>query len=436
MKGDTEAAWNKAIAELPIDLSKELTDDIKAKDFKRVTGVEPRIAFKVDSSAGLPTALKNSGHFPLPIRNGVYKCVRRNGFHPIEEIEGTPKTFTSKLDFEMATATGTGESMYIHYAYNCGLLSEFTGVDAWAKSNEGRKRAKPFSFMVKDLELHQDGVQIQVDGLFEVPNRILVVEAKKKGDLDFIIRQLYYPYRNWRVETNQQVDTLFFVIDDVNDVYSFYKYHFTDENNYSSIELVDKAKYVVVEKPRGAKELEQVAPESPYIPQANTVDVIQQIPFLVSKGMNNGNLVAEAIGYRGRQGLYYGEAAEGLGLITRTRVSHGLRFELTDLGKQFVVSRPDKRNEIIATQMMKLEVINAVFDALAEKAKRSIASPFLTKTDVTRIVVENSKLSGKTPPRRAQCIVKWFEWLSSNYGVVSVKKGRLCFGQRNDSDSD
>lgn len=63
-----------------------------------------------------------------------------------------------------------------------------------------------------------------------------------------IIRQLYYPFRQWQGHTDKKVITLFFDKVHNDDVYSMWKFEFSDPKNYNSIRLVKSGKFRIVDK--------------------------------------------------------------------------------------------------------------------------------------------------------------------------------------------
>ncbi len=73
---------------------------------------------------------------------------------------------------------------------------------------------------------------------------MVLVEAKNSGTQNVIIRQLYYPFRQWQAHTKKPVVTLFF--EKSNDTYSIWQFKFKDVENYNSIELVKSGKYKIM----------------------------------------------------------------------------------------------------------------------------------------------------------------------------------------------
>ena len=63
-----------------------------------------------------------------------------------------------------------------------------------------------------------------------------------------IIRQLYYPFRQWQEHTKKKVVTLFFDKARGKDIYSIWQFEFRDPKNYNSITLVESGKFRIKEK--------------------------------------------------------------------------------------------------------------------------------------------------------------------------------------------
>ena len=107
----------------------------------------------------------------------------------------------------------------------------------------GRKYTPQFSFNVGTQLINVQSVQTEVDAGFEGRNKIVLIEAKNSSTNNTIIRQLFYPYKQWKQHTNKEVFTLFF--EKRGNHYFIWQYGFNDENNYNSIKLIKSARYVI-----------------------------------------------------------------------------------------------------------------------------------------------------------------------------------------------
>jgi hypothetical protein len=89
-------------------------------------------------------------------------------------------------------------------------------------------------------------VQTEVDAGYEGRNQIVLIEAKNSATKNTIIRQLYYPFRQWQIHRKKKVNILFF--EKRKSVYSLWEFGFADENDYNSIELLKSAKFEIHNK--------------------------------------------------------------------------------------------------------------------------------------------------------------------------------------------
>jgi hypothetical protein len=88
-----------------------------------------------------------------------------------------------------------------------------------------------------------NSVQFQVDGLFESKDEIVIVEAKAGTRDDFIIRQLYYPYRHYAAEHDKTIRTVFYIYDEGTGVNYLWEYSFDDPQDYTSLTVERSEKY-------------------------------------------------------------------------------------------------------------------------------------------------------------------------------------------------
>ena len=88
-------------------------------------------------------------------------------------------------------------------------------------------------------------MQTEVDAGYEGRDQIVLVEAKNRRVTNFIIRQLYYPYRQWLAETSKSVKLLFF--EGRKDHLAIWEHVFDDLHDYNSIRLKRTGKYRISE---------------------------------------------------------------------------------------------------------------------------------------------------------------------------------------------
>jgi len=215
--------------------------------FTETNEKEVRILCKQDSREDRPQVFQKLGLFLLPINNGRYQIIKGEGYINIPSIRNKPKTYSSKLEFQLdTTKAGNSEMQHLDFAYAASLIRTFMNDPSLVLTIRGRKYTPEFSFMIGNQTIETKGVQTEVDAGYEGKNQVVLVEAKNSNTKNTIIRQLYYPLRQWKEHTNKKIVTLFFEKKNIENIYSIWQFEFTDVNNYNSIKLIRSGKFKIV----------------------------------------------------------------------------------------------------------------------------------------------------------------------------------------------
>jgi len=215
------------------------------QDFKNTTEKEVRILCKMDTRKSLPEIMRKNGLILLPVKNGYYVIVKGEGYLDIPEIEGDADIYNTKLDFDLDTSKiGDSEMQHLDFAYASSLIRTFMGDPSLVLTIRGRKYTPQFSYKIGKHLIEIQGVQTEVDAGYEGKDKVVLIEAKNSSTKDTIIRQLYYPYRQWSEHTNKKVFLLFF--EKRIDEYLIWQYEFKDKNDYNSIKLIKSKKYKII----------------------------------------------------------------------------------------------------------------------------------------------------------------------------------------------
>ncbi len=217
--------------------------------FKETGEKEVRILCKQDSREDRPDIFQKHGLFLLPVKNGYYNIIRGEGYVDIPSIKEETLVYASKLTFILDTAKiGNSEMQHLDYAYAASLIRTFVEDPSLVLTIRGRKYTPEFEFYVDNQLIKVASVQTEVDAGYEGEKQVVLVEAKNGNSTNVIIRQLYYPFRQWQGHTSKKVITLFFDKAPNDDVYSIWKFEFRDPKSYNSIKLVKSGKFRIVEK--------------------------------------------------------------------------------------------------------------------------------------------------------------------------------------------
>lgn len=410
-------AWEHLFELKQFDTSQNL-HYITAKEIKQLTGEEPRLMAKVDSSKDLPPILKQFGYFLLPVSGSEYAIIRGDGFHALEQLPLT-KSFTSRVKFNLTTMhRNTSEMQYLDYSHIAGAIEDVIGRGTLYSSIRGREGSGSFAFNVNSTELNVKSAQIEVDLGLEGEDCIVLLEAKSKTPEDFIIRQLYYPYRRFKNLTpDKKVIPVFFTFDAASQSYNYWVYEFGKLTDYNSLNLLSTHSYTITTIDEiGAEDIYPI--DSVYkdiVPQANSLDKVLELIFKVKEGMNNAADVAEYFGFDKRQSSYYREAAEALGFIS----FRSNKYHLTDSGMHLTGMDTQNRNLYFSRVISNFSLVKIALDILKSRGA-------LTKGDLEQIVASQSDLSGTTVGRRASSLHSWLKWMAANTGAYSIETdGRI-----------
>ncbi len=217
--------------------------------FKETGEKEVRILCKQDSREDRPDIFIKNKLFLLPVKNGYYNIIKGDGYIDIPEIKQGLVIYSSQVDFQLdTTKIGDSEMQHLDYAYPASLIRTFTDDPSLVLTMRGRKYTPEFEFYVEKQLIKVSGVQTEVDAGYEGKNQIVLIEAKNFSATNVIIRQLYYPFRQWQEHTKKKVVTLFFDKIRGENVYSIWQFEFGDPKNYNSIRLIKSGKFRIKEK--------------------------------------------------------------------------------------------------------------------------------------------------------------------------------------------
>ncbi len=226
--------------------------EITAKQIKTATAhfdatseKEARVLCKQDSREDRPEVFADNGLFILPTKNGIYSIIKGEGYVDIPAITTGTKVYKSKLDFELETSKiGNSEMQHLDYAYANSLIRTFMEDESLVLTIRGRKYTPEFDFKVGKFLISQKSVQTEVDAGYEGKTQIALIEAKNTVSTNTIIRQLYYPYRQWQQQVTKKVNMLFF--EKREEEYLIWQFTFKNINDYNSIELVRSANFEII----------------------------------------------------------------------------------------------------------------------------------------------------------------------------------------------
>lgn len=251
-------AWNKIFRDYNIDkhdfdkgpfLLSANQIKTSCQNFKRTGDKEPRILCKQDTRSDRPDVFVDRGLFILPKHNGEYYILKGDGYVDVPEISTPISDYRSKLGFELESSkVGDSEMQFLDFAYANSLIRTFMNDPSLVLTIRGRKYTPTFKCHVGWNELEISSVQTEVDAGYEGRSSIVLIEAKNFSASDVIIRQLYFPFRQWTENTNKTVYPVFFEKREIDgeNIFYIWQFEFTDIEDYNSIRLVKSGRYRII----------------------------------------------------------------------------------------------------------------------------------------------------------------------------------------------
>jgi hypothetical protein len=414
-------AWKLLFEKLHIQKHLDETGEfsLSAKQINSLSGVQARNMTKWDSRDARPEILKDAKVTILSTSRTGYVLLKGDGYSNLPASE--PSIYHSPKKLEPYTTLPwreelTKESLAIDIAAISSMLKTFTQEDSLALTIRGRGGSSKFNFnfqsLVKQHRVTVDRAQTEVDSGYE-GDRVWLIEAKIDEPEDFLVRQLYYPWRLWKTLTPKEVVPLFLTYS--NRSFGFFKYRFLDEDNYQSISLVEK-RWFSFDAPQPIPSLEEffqqtraITPASDVFPQADKLTTVISSAELYFNEISSAAELAERRGFDERQGQYYTTALLWIGFIDRAQG----KVRLTQRGAEFVRADRVERFKILFQAI-------AATPVFRECIRRNLEGKPMSAGEIAELILAKNFANKTTSGRRAQTVIAWINWLWREHANLSA----------------
>ena len=239
--GLNDTAWETLFAR------HNILDEITKAGMFRITADqikverEPRLMTKFDHRVNLPSIFKDNDLAILPVTRGDYIISKFSAYHDFERSALECQRVNLPLDIQsLLPQYIVSEAIALNCANACGILEDFLEDENLVPTVSGRMSSGEFRFNISTGRNQQAvdvrNSQIEIDAAYEGRSCLALFEAKRDISNDFLVRQLYYPYRAWCDRVTKKIKPVFLVFS--NGVFYLYQYEFTDPQNYNSLSLV------------------------------------------------------------------------------------------------------------------------------------------------------------------------------------------------------
>ena len=423
-----EIAWEKLFYEYKIleQIAENGKFVISANQIKEVR--EPRLMTKFDHHINLPEIFDKNKLAILPITRGEYVIGHFDIYHsfekePVDITRVQLPAYVQSLNIDNITS----EAIALNAAVASGIIAEFLEEEPGSlfSTVSVRMGSGSFSFHVNHIAKGQpsycinvDRSQVEIDAAYEGINYLSLFEAKRDLADDFLVRQLYYPFRLWKDRVSKEVKTVFLIYS--NGIYRVMEYAFDDVNNYNSLRLVKQKRYSIEDTTITMEDILSVLdqtdpvlePDNIPFPQANSFERVINLCELIKSSNEEltKDKVTENYAFDERQSNYYTDAARYLGLIERSyNEKREPVYTLTSKGLK-ILSFDFKHRQL---EFCKCILQHTVFaKALTRYLKTGV---MLTKPDVVQIMKEAKikRINENTMDRRSSSVIGWINWIVS-----------------------
>ena len=334
--------------------------EITAEQIKEA-GREPRLMTKFDSKENLPGIFSKNNLAILPIKRGSYIIGKFENYQEVE-IDNNIDVTTKMLPDYITTIKYdniTSEAISLSSAFISGMIKDIIGEDV-VPTIQGRMGTGEFSYKInidngQTFDVEVQNSQMEIDGSYEGISKFVIVEAKNHYMSDFIVRQLYYPYRVWKNNTTKEIIPIMLIKHD--NIYNFYIYDFIEENNYNSIKLKNIKRYILGEVYQSIEydDIVEVMNNVSFVeennidpfPQANSFHRVLDLINELNEQELSAIEISELYEFDIRQANYYLAAAKYLDLVEKNGTYH-----LTELGKQIMKMNHKQKNLSLIKQVI------------------------------------------------------------------------------------
>lgn len=381
---------------------------------------EPRLMTKFDHKVNLPSIFARNNLAILPVTRGDYVISSFSAYKDFESPSDEVQRISIPAHIQsLMPQFLVSEAIALNCANACGILSDFLEDDELVSTVSGRMSSGEFVFNIDTASgtksIAVNNSQIEIDAAYEGIQYLSLFEAKRDLSDDFLVRQLYYPYRIWSNRVTKPVKPVFLIFS--NGVFNLYQYQFSDPQSYNSLQLVKQKNYVIATEIcladienllRNVVEIQE--PEISF-PQANSMTrIINLIELLYEKPMTKQDITSE-YAFDERQTNYYTDAGRYLGLIDKGHDDdRNILFQLSPQGRYIMGLEYKARQLAIVSQILSHKVFR-------ETLKLHLQCGEMPDAQTIVQIMKGASLynvkADSTYFRRSSTIVGWVNWILS-----------------------
>lgn len=310
------------------DLSSDLiiihSDQVNAIS-KQMGGPDFRNLSKFDKREDRPSVFRDNNLNIMPISRSEYVVGPMEEYHPLvltnkaEDVSYERFKIPNLLTLQGETTSWISAGLAVH-----ALDKAFDDSDL-IRTITGRMGGGSWSFRINHIdnadrrfELQLKNPQIEIDTVLETPKAIYILEAKQVKETNFLVRQLYFPYRKLISDlniTSKPVIPVFYEINSESQYVKVRMFEFTDSDVYNSIrefrrfefQLINTDEETDIDKLIAFSKTVVTEPtKTELLPQANDMAKVMTLLNDLKGNVLNKREIADKFTFDERQSDYYG----------------------------------------------------------------------------------------------------------------------------------
>ena len=416
--GLNDAAWESLFDKYHIlaEIERNGQFVISANQIKEFR--EPRLMTKFDHKINLPNIFVANNLSILPITRGDYVISSFSAYKEFDEPSQDVQRISIPAHIQsLMPQFLVSEAIALNCANACGILNDFLEDDELVPTVSGRMSSGSFEFGINTAfgtkNITVSNSQIEIDAAYEGIHYLSLFEAKRDLSDDFLVRQLYYPFRVWSERVTKTVKPVFLIFS--NGMFNLYQYQFEDPQNYNSLILVKQRNYIIATEICLA-DIENLLRTVPLVqepdisfPQADRMSrIVNLVELLNEKPMTKQDITSE-YAFDERQTNYYTDAGRYLGLIDKTHHEDGnILFQLSACGHRIMGLEYKERQLALVTQILMHKVFNEILKLhlqCGEMPDKQTTIQIMKRSNLYRVEADSTYL------RRSSTVVGWVNWI-------------------------
>lgn len=418
--GKNEAAWAKLFE------THGILSEVDNKGFYEIAADtikvfrEPRLMTKFDHKTNLPEIFKKNNLSILPNSSNSYIIARFEAYRDFEDVAPIIKKVSFPQHIEsIGPNIIPSEAIALNLAVAAGIMEDFLEDENLFATVSGKMGTGDFMFGINDLvtcetrKINVRGSRMEIDAAYEGKKFLSLIEAKINLADDFLVRQLYYPFRVWHDRVQKKVKSVFMIYSD--GVFHLWEYRFIDPGHYNSLRLAKRVDYIIVtgiimQDIEGILRKVVVLPE-PRIPfpQADKLDRVVNLLELLKISSMTSEEITENYAFDKRQTSYYTNAGIYLGLIDKkTDEDRNVVYSLSAKGEAIMVMDNKARKLALVEEICRHEVFKKTLEealSMGGLPDKKVIVDIMHGCEVYNVEGES------TYERRASTVKGWTKWI-------------------------